>query len=501
MKRLFALFLLLVAPAAMSANNYGILDSALYPTSFGTSGYCWTSNGNGVIPSWQVCANAGGSVTSVATGSGLTGGPITSTGTVNLANTTPTSHQWVDSVQSNVLHTSQPGIADLSGFGTGVATALGVNVGSAGAPVLFNGAGGTPSSLTLTNGTGLPVSTGLTGQAAGMATWWATPSSANLAAAVTDETGSGSLVFATSPTLVTPVLGAATATSINKMAVTAPATGSTFACADGKTCTISNTLTFTGTDSSSLNVQTGGTLAPIAATPGVGDIAYFLTGGATPTGGLLTAGAAGTFPMFNGATTAPIVSTLKLPNVATSGDFCVASATNTVGCAAKVAPTGVVVGDTDTQTLTNKTMTNPVINGATGTGLTATGIVAGQSPNLITTSTPITVSSTSSTNAYFVNQHATAGTAIEYDLPTPPAAGGSAQFCFGNGWNGSAANTGKLKIKAGTSTFIVFTDGTLSASAGFVQSPGAAADFGCVFSIDSTHWFFRPGSGTWTKDS
>jgi hypothetical protein len=42
--------------------------------------------------------------------------------------------------------------------GTGVATALAANVGSAGAPVLFNGAGGTPSSLTLTNASGLPLS-------------------------------------------------------------------------------------------------------------------------------------------------------------------------------------------------------------------------------------------------------------------------------------------------------------------------------------------------------
>lgn len=46
----------------------------------------------------------------------------------------------------------------VSGLGTGIAAALAVNTGSAGAPVLFNGAGGTPSSLTLTNATGLPVS-------------------------------------------------------------------------------------------------------------------------------------------------------------------------------------------------------------------------------------------------------------------------------------------------------------------------------------------------------
>jgi hypothetical protein len=55
-------------------------------------------------------------------------------------------------------------------FGTGVQTALGVNIGSAGAPVLFNGALGTPSSGTLTSATGLPVSTGISGLGTGVAT-------------------------------------------------------------------------------------------------------------------------------------------------------------------------------------------------------------------------------------------------------------------------------------------------------------------------------------------
>jgi len=72
---------------------------------------------------------------------------------------------------------------------------------------------GTPTSGTLTNCTGLPLS-GVTGLGANMATFLATPSSANLAATVTDETGSGALVFANSPTLVTPTLGVATATSV-----------------------------------------------------------------------------------------------------------------------------------------------------------------------------------------------------------------------------------------------------------------------------------------------
>lgn len=94
---------------------------------------------------------------------------------------------------------------------------------------------GTPTSGTLTNCTGLPAA-GVSGTAlvaaaigttvqaydADLTTWagitpganvgafLATPSSANLIAAVTDETGSGALVFADTPTLVTPLLGTPT---------------------------------------------------------------------------------------------------------------------------------------------------------------------------------------------------------------------------------------------------------------------------------------------------
>lgn len=59
----------------------------------------------------------------------------------------------------------------------------------------------------VTNTTITPAIGSVTGLGTGVATFLATPTSANLAAAVSDETGSGALVFATSPTLVTPALG------------------------------------------------------------------------------------------------------------------------------------------------------------------------------------------------------------------------------------------------------------------------------------------------------
>lgn len=71
---------------------------------------------------------------------------------------------------------------------------------------------------------------------------------------------SGALTLA-GITLTTPVLGVASATTINKVALTAPATGSTLTIADGKTLTASNTLTFTGTDASSVAFGAGGTVA------------------------------------------------------------------------------------------------------------------------------------------------------------------------------------------------------------------------------------------------
>lgn len=67
-------------------------------------------------------------------------------------------------------------------------------------PTLVTPILGTPISGNLATCVGLPISTGVSGLAANVATFLATPSSANFAAALTDETGTGSAVFATGPT-------------------------------------------------------------------------------------------------------------------------------------------------------------------------------------------------------------------------------------------------------------------------------------------------------------
>ena len=66
--------------------------------------------------------------------------------------------------------TGLPVSTGISGLGTGVAAALAIAIGSAGAFTTFNGALGTPSSITLTNATGLPISTGVSGLGTGVAT-------------------------------------------------------------------------------------------------------------------------------------------------------------------------------------------------------------------------------------------------------------------------------------------------------------------------------------------
>ena len=312
----------------------------------GTSGYVLTSNGT--TASWAASSGGVSSFSAGTTGftpNTATTGAITLSGTLNIAN----------------------GGTGITSFGTGVQTALGQNVTGSGSivlatsPTLVTPALGTPSSATLTNATGLPLSTGVTGTlpianggtgqttastafnalspitstgdliigngtnsatrlaigsngyvltSNGTTASWATlptnvssfsagttgftPNTATTGAVTLsgtlnianggtgitsfgtgvqtalgqNVTGSGGIVLATSPTLVTPTLGVASATSINKVTITTPATGSTLTLADGSTLATSGafSLTLTTTATTNVTLPTSGTLVNTAVT-------------------------------------------------------------------------------------------------------------------------------------------------------------------------------------------------------------------------------------------
>ena len=169
--------------------------------------------------------------------------------------------------------------------------------------------GGTLGSVSLTSqvtGT-LPVGnggTGITSLGTGIATWWGTPSSANLASAVTDETGSGSLVFATSPTLVTPALGTPSSGTATNLTGLPPAGVVGTAAILG-----ANTFTALQTLASGADIASATTLDLTAAT---GNTAI-ITGTTTTTAVTMTKGqqmvliAAAAWPLTYDATTMNIV--------------------------------------------------------------------------------------------------------------------------------------------------------------------------------------------------
>lgn len=142
---------------------------------------------------------------------------------------------------------------------------------------------GTPTAGNLSNCTDLPIVNGTTGTlSVARGGTGITAFGTGVATALGQNvSGSGSIAMTTSPTFVTPTLGAASATSINKVAITAPGTGATLTIANNKTLTVNNILTFAGTDSTTMTFPT--TSATIART----DAANTFTGNQTFSGAII----------------------------------------------------------------------------------------------------------------------------------------------------------------------------------------------------------------------
>jgi hypothetical protein len=143
------------------------------------------------------------------TDAGADGGGLTLKGatdkTFNWVDATDswTSSEHLDLASSKELKIAGTSVLSSSTLGSGVTTSSLTSVGTITSGT-WNG-----TTIAVANG-----GTGITSFGAGIADFLGTPSSANLRTAVTDETGTGALVFADTPTLTTPNIGAATATSL-----------------------------------------------------------------------------------------------------------------------------------------------------------------------------------------------------------------------------------------------------------------------------------------------
>jgi hypothetical protein len=228
---------------------------------------------------------------------------------------------------------------DVSGGTTGLTTS--------GGPVTSSGTITLAGTLAVANG-----GTGITSLGSGVATFLGTPSSANLAAAVTDETGTGALVFASSPTLVTPTLGAATATSINGVTVTGTSTPA---------LSVTGTTAVSGTNTGDQTTITGnaGTATTLETARNINGVSFNGSADITVTA------AAGT---LTGATLASGVTASSLTSLGTIASL-VATTADINGGTIDATTIGATTPSTGAFTTLSSTGATSLATGTTGLGI------------------------------------------------------------------------------------------------------------------------------------
>lgn len=331
----------------------------------------------------------------------------------------------------------------------------------------------------------------------------------------TANTGTGNVVRATSPTLTTPVLGVATATSLNGLTVST--TTGTLTLANGSTLATSgaNSITLTSTGATNVTLPTSGTLATTSNT--VATISFGTTGltPSTATGGAVTV--AGTLSPANGGTG---VANNALNTLTFTGNYSLGLTLN--GNTSVTLPTtGTLATLAGAETLTNKTInganntisninlasqvtgTLPTGNGGTGntatptngqlligngSGFSLAALTAGSNITITNSSGGITIAAASgggtTTNALTLNNSgagAASGTTfngstavtLSYNTigAAPAPTGTSAQLLANNGSGGFS----NVTVGSG----LTFSAGTLSATGGGtgdVVGPASATD-------------------------